>query len=475
MAPFLNWGHDFMTDTSVTPLPLSGLLPQRSVGLKLLLVCALALLMAIPALFTHSIVQDRRMGAQQALDEVSEMVGGQQAVLGPVLAVPYSRSINPKRPDELTYGIAIAYAETGTADASVNVEERTRGIHHIPVFNADVMFNAEFAPETLRQAIPADASAVWSDARLYLGVSDTRGIRDAMRVTVDGRAISIEPAPYNYAHNDAYQPVPTAGVMLAGGEMPGLETTTGKLAVTANIRLSGAERLAIAPFAKDTSVNLSSNWEDPSFQGGVLPESHSASTDGIDGFDAHWRVPYLARGIPGAGANLNLSDLTEWNRRDMAVRFMKEGNAYQSVERALKYAVMFVGFVFLAYFLFEVTSAARAHPAQYVLVGLAQTIFYILLLAIAERTGFDAAFAIAATMTVILTSAYAMSVFRSRAYGLRALGILTGIYTLIYVLMRAESHALLAGALASFAAIALTMYMTRNIDWYGGRSAAPAA
>ena len=128
--------------------------------------------------------------------------------------------------------------------------------------------------------------------------------------------------------------------------------------------------------------------------------------------------------------------------------------------------------VFLAWFLFEITSKARAHPAQYVLVGLAQSMFYILLLAFAEQIGFDLAFMIAASMTVLLISAYAMSVFRSKTYGLRALGILTGIYGLIYVLMRAEDHALLAGALASFAAIALTMFMTRNIDWYGGREKA---
>lgn len=128
---------------------------------------------------------------------------------------------------------------------------------------------------------------------------------------------------------------------------------------------------------------------------------------------------------------------------------------------------MFIGFVFLAYFLFEVTSGARAHPAQYVLVGLAQSIFYLLLLAFSERVGFDIAFIFAATMTVGLTSYYAMTVFKSRQYGLRALGILSGIYTLIYILMRAEGQALLAGAIASFIAIALTMYMTRNVDWYG--------
>jgi inner membrane protein len=50
-----------------------------------------------------------------------------------------------------------------------------------------------------------------------------------------------------------------------------------------------------------------------------------------------------------------------------------------------------------------------------------------------------------------------------------ALGLFSGLYALIYVLMRLEDYALLVGAVASFAAIALVMYFTRRIDWYGGR------
>ena len=443
--------------------------PQRSTGLKLLLVCGLALLMAIPAVFVYGVIKERTMGAGQALSEVSARVGSEQAVLGPVLAVPYARTPDEKKPDRQIYGVAIAYAKTGTADANVSVEERKRGIYLTPVFDTAIKFDAEFDPAALRDAIPADATPVWSDARLYLGVSDNRGVKDAIAATVNGRKIEIEPAPYLCCNDGSYQPVPQSNVALAGGVIPNLETATRPLKVSASMRLTGARRLAIGPFAKDTTVKMNSNWEDPSFTGGVLPDAHNASEDGVEGFEATWRVPYLARGIPGAGPRLSLADVTNYNSRDMAVRFMRDANPYQSVERALKYAVMFIGFVFLAYFLFEITSGARAHPAQYVLVGLAQTIFYLLLLAFAERVGFDIAFFIAAAMTVLLTSGYAMNVFRSRKYGLRSLGVMSGIYGLIYMLLRAKESALITGALTSFTVIAVTMYMTRNLDWYGER------
>ncbi len=445
---------------------LSGLLPQRSAGLKLILVCALALLMAIPALFIYGIVHERTTGQIEAAAAVSEGVGGAQSLLGPVLAVPFERATNPQRPALKTYGIAVAYAEDGGADATVMVEERRRGLYVVPVFEADVAFTARFSPDTLRSAIPRDATPLWHEARLYTGVSDTRGIRDAVNVTVNGRNLSMEPVDANRSEPGGFAIAPRASVALAGAKVGGLETADKDILVNARLRLSGAERLAIGPFAKDTRVHLTSNWSDPSFTGGVMPTSHTSGQSGA-GFEADWRVAYLARGIAGAGADLDLGEVTSAGQREMAVRFMREANPYQSVERALKYCAMFVGLVFIAYFLMEVMSGARAHPAQYILVGLAQAVFYLLLLAFAERLGFDPAFAIAATMTVLLTSAYAMSVFRSARYRLKALVVLSGIYVLLFSLIRAEGFALIAGALASFTAIGLTMYVTRNIDWYG--------
>jgi len=448
-------------------------LPRRSAGLKLILVCALAVLMAIPALFVYGVVHERTMGQAQALNEVSEKVGGQQTVLGPFMAVPYARAPNPDKPDDIVYGHAIAFAETGTVSANVTVTERKRGIYLVPVFESALRFEAVIDPQTLRDAIPPDATPIWADARIYSGVSDTRGLRGGVSLTADGTTLPVEPAPQvSYGDQTSYQPVPASGLHLAEANLPDFETRDGPVRLTLDFSLSGAERLSIAPFAKSTEVSMESNWDAPSFTGGVLPVSHTADDETVEGFSAEWDVPYLARGIPGAGARINLHDLTNWTTRDMAVRFVRRANPYQSVERALKYAAMFIGFVFLTYFLFEVTQKARAHPAQYVLVGLAQSIFYLLLLALAERMGFDMAFAIAASMTVGLISLYSISVFKSLATGLKAFAALSGIYGLIYVLMRAEDQALLAGAIASFAAIAVTMFMTRNTDWYGDKQTA---
>jgi inner membrane protein len=150
----------------------------------------------------------------------------------------------------------------------------------------------------------------------------------------------------------------------------------------------------------------------------------------------------------------------------LGVSFIEVADPYQSVNRSIKYILLFVGLVFLSYFIFEVTAHKRVHPAQYVLVGLAQLIFYLLLLSLAERIGFDWGFLVAGGATVLLLSANANWIFASRAQGSRALVVFSLLYVFIYLLLRLEDNALLVGAVASFLAVAAVMYFTRNIDWY---------
>jgi inner membrane protein len=126
--------------------------------------------------------------------------------------------------------------------------------------------------------------------------------------------------------------------------------------------------------------------------------------------------------------------------------------------------------LFLTYFVFETTAGKRVHPAQYVLVGVAHMIFYLLLLSLAERIGFGWAFLLAGSATIVLLSANAGWIFASRAQSLRALFVFSLLYFFIYLLLRLEDNALLVGAVTSFIAVAAVMYFTRNIDWYGSIS-----
>ena len=148
-------------------------------------------------------------------------------------------------------------------------------------------------------------------------------------------------------------------------------------------------------------------------------------------------------------------------------------DSYRSTRRSLHYITLFLGLVFLTYFLFEVLTGKSVHPAQYALVGIPQTIFYLLLLSLAEHPGFDLSFLIPGAFTVALFSINTDWVFRRRKLAVRSLAVFSLLYAFIYVLLRVDAHALLVGALASFASVTAAMYITRNVDWYGGHAIAP--
>jgi inner membrane protein len=148
------------------------------------------------------------------------------------------------------------------------------------------------------------------------------------------------------------------------------------------------------------------------------------------------------------------------------VRFYQPVDYYQLVQRALKYAILFVALSFLIFFVVESLSVQRLHFVQYLLVGVSQVLFYLLLLSFCEHIGFALSYLIASAATVAATGLYASAVLASRSRAAILGTILAALYGLMYVILNAEDYALLIGSLVLFAALGATMYVTRRIDWY---------
>ncbi|MDP3660237.1 cell envelope integrity protein CreD [Phenylobacterium sp.] len=448
-----------------TAAAVSAWVPGRSMGLKLLLVCGLALLMSIPALFVFALLSDRTNRAEEVVRDVGGLVGGQQTFLGPVLAVPYAAPPLEKGQPPAA-GVFVIFPTQGDAKVTAHSELRRRSLFEVPVYQADIAFDAAFDLTGAAGQAPLGAVLDWNRAEFLIGASDARGAKADVTLQAAGRSLPMSPASVLSesalnAPEQKSRSVQDRGLRFFGASAAGVAAPDAKFNAAAKLKFTGAERLAILAFGKTTTLDAKGDWPHPSFDGGFLPEKRHVAADG---FTAHWSVPFIARGVPAQGTS---DALTRLGPTALGVSFVEPADPYQSVARSLKYALMFVGLVFLAFFLFETAQGKRVHPAQYVLIGLAQIVFYLLLLSIAEHLGFDGAFIIAAGATVGLISLYAGWVFESRRQGVIALAAFSLLYALIYVLMRLEDLALLVGALASFAAIAAVMYFTRRIDWYG--------
>ena len=438
-------------------------------GMKLIVVCGLALMMTIPALFVGGLVEDRTKRAEDVITEISGHVGGQQTFLGPTLAIPYT--VPAQTAGSIPeHGIYLIFPVRGGAIVETRTEERRRSLFKVPVFEADLRFDADFDLTGAPLAPPLGAVFDWSQAELVVGVSDARGALADGTITANGKTDTFVPTDSidglslnsNGNHNQR-TPLTLFGVMVSKLAQP-----NAKFQVSAALRFSGAQRIAILAYGKTTHLNIKGDWPNPSFDGGFLPVKREVS---MQGFSGEWLVPWIARGIPAEGRS---SSVTGLDSTALGVSFVELADPYQSVNRSLKYVLLFLGLLFLSYFIFEVTTGKRVHPAQYILVGVAQIIFYLLLLSFAERIGFDFGFLVAGSATVILLSANAGWIFDSRIQGLRALLCFGLLYALIYMLLRLEDDALLVGAIASFLAVAAAMYFTRGIDWYS-QLAAPDA
>ena len=390
----------------------------------------LAIAMAIPGLFVFGLVAERTHRAAAAVAEVSALQGGPQSILGPQLIAPYAQSDD--KGVLRNSGWWVVSPDQGRADIRVRTTTLHRGIFEVPIYHANVDLSAQFAA-------PASPPAFSPAPAVDLGsLKASSSPQDA------GNGFGLVTAP--------------------GGAL----AATRSGVVTAHMEFTGAARISVLPFAKSTTVSIGGDWPSPSFDGGFLPATRRVAARE---FSAGWSVPFIARGLSEAGPSAIVS-LAALGPKDLGVSFVRADNPYENVTRALKYGVLFIGLVFLTFFVFEALSGRRLHPAQYLMIGLSHMVFYLLLLSMAEYVGFDVAFVIAAIATVALIGLYAGAVFGSRNYGIRALVVFSGVYGLIYLLMRLDDFALLAGSVASFLGLATAMYLTRNIDWYGGRAAA---
>ncbi len=147
---------------------------------------------------------------------------------------------------------------------------------------------------------------------------------------------------------------------------------------------------------------------------------------------------------------------------------------YRMVERSLKHGVLVLALVFAAFFLFEVLSSLRLHAVHYGLVGAALCLFYLALLALGEVATPGNAYIGAAVASSALITLYSAAILKTWMRAALIAGLLGAVHSVLYVVLRMEDFALLAGTGALFAALAAVMFFTRNIDWHAEDAAGAA-
>lgn len=447
----------------------------RSAGMRFIIVGALALLMFIPLNLVSEIVQERSRYSDQTIADISREWGGAQLISGPLLVIPVTEKVTYKRKreaidtftgrslrDEKNNLIYEHFEETVTEDRApvflypeqfemdvvTQTQTRARGVFEVPVFTADVTLDFNFDANTATEVLEDKQTLIWQEAELRVLLNSNRALRGEALFSSDTQTFELEPLP---AARDA-----GTGVFSAVGDPRKLSDLKLRLS------MNGAQHFGVAAVGRTSRVTMTSDWPDPSFFGDFLPDAREV---GIDGFSASWTVPHLARSLPQV--TRENPDHTARNQATMMVRYLTPNDFYQKAWRSARYGILFIALTFLTILLLDRGSKKPAHPVQYLMVGLAQSVFVLLMLAYAEQIGFGAAYLVAAGATIGLLTLFGATALKLGKLAWLLAGVLVTVYGVLYLILRSADYALLAGATLAFVALALTMWLTRNEEWQG--------
>lgn len=463
------------TSSSPTPPPANGLagairafLKPFALSLKLGGILVLVLLLQIPLLMIHGLLEERDCRRQAAIREITETWGRNQTIVGPVLVIPY-RTLRVVEKETVVNGRVVhtteermgdAYAcflpEELTVNGDIEPSKRHRGIYEAVVYSSHLKLSGRFAAPDLKAIGLAPDTLQWNRAWIAIGISDLRGTRETLKLVWDGQSLPLTPG--------------TQIGSLGSGlhtDLPTNTTTAPNSTHTFSLELAlnGSGPLAFAPLAVQTSVRLKSPWADPGFTGAFLPTEREITPAG---FSALWKIPYYGRDYGQQWtclADQASIDTDKVERSCFGVDLVTPVDSYRSIERAAKHGALFIALLFTAFFLFEVLAALRLHALHYLLVGAALCTFYLGLLSLSEFIAFGAAYFAAATASTLLIGLYCRSILRSGVRSLLITAALTGIYGFLYFVLQMQDYALLAGTAALFTVLAVVMYATRKVDW----------
>jgi inner membrane protein len=419
----------------------------QSISVKAAVLVAIALLLLIPLSLLGGLVAERLSQRAAAVQSVARGWGDRQWVGGPVLAIPVTADGKPARtfdwyvlPEELDI----------TAELQVQETRRRLGLYDVPVYIARIHVKGEFdlAHAITRLTRENSLHLHLEQARVLLPIRDLRGLRDLNSETQGFK---------NFEPSSGF-PIP----VLAAPLDVSVDPAAGPHGFDLSFNLAGTQSLEFLPLARVVHLQMHGNWPDPGFTDGFLPTDRQIDAGG---FKANWQVLNLNRTYGDRWFEGSTSAETLL-ASGFGVELVQPVDIYQRCTRAVKYGGLFIALSFLTLFLVENLRRRPVHPIQYGLMGLALSVFYLLLLALAEHTGFLFAYVLATAALCILMCVYLAGALRSAVAGLVSGGIFAATYALLYLLVTSESYALLAGALSLFALLATTMYVTRQIDWY---------
>lgn len=439
---------------------------KTSITARMLMVGFLVVILLIPLSYINKLIDERAYRQQDVVSEINDKWGNNVLVYGPILKLPYKTYTETKTYNEKTktyfketqthIKYAYIFPESLNSDTDVKSKTLKRGNFESAVFTTKMDFSGHYIPVDLVPKGIKSEDIIWENASIIIKTSNLKGIKSEVQITLLDKAYSFE-TNFNQNNNSNLDILESS--FINGKDLFQSQKTEFKFSMTFN----GSRQIELVPIGKITTMQMTSNWADPSFMGNYLPNDETKKIS-KNGFKADWKVLHINR----AFSQQHLKSIPNLNQFAFGTKFMVMVDEYQKSERSAKYGFLVIGLTFLVFFLIQTLSKINIHPFQYLMIGLALTMFYTLLVSISEHSNFLKAYLIAGISVIVLITLYSKSILKTFKFPLFIGASLSALYAFIYVIIQLENYALLVGSIGLFLILAIVMYVSRKIDWNNG-------
>ncbi len=434
---------------------------KTSITVRMLMVGILILTLLIPLSYIKNLIQERAYRQESVVKEINQKWGNEVLLYGPVLKIPYQIHSVKKIWDDKTKSyleedlitVNHAFFFPNTLDIKTNVESETlgRSIYESVVYTANMNIKGSFITPNFEIKDIAKEDILWNKATVLINSTNLKGIRSNLELKIGKDSYGLQS---RYSQNSYTNTLETE--FLKDDSLP----KENQVDFSMDLVINGSEQLRFIPVGRETNVSMTSNWASPSFNGNYLPDTKTKEIT-ENGFKANWKVLQINREFEQEF----FGSLPEIDSSAFGVKLLIPVDEYQKSERASKYGYLVIALTFLVFFLIQTISRIHIHPFQYLMIGLALTMFYTLLISISEHSSFLSAYVIAGISVVLLISTYSKAILKSFKFMGFVAASLAALYAFIFVIIQLENYALLVGSVGLFIILGTIMMISRKIDW----------
>ncbi len=439
---------------------------QKLLSSKIFIISVIALMLLIPLSMISEKISERSKYLAQAKESVGLSWTTAQKLVGPIIVIPYSfqekqEVLNPKTNERSIQLInrfekILMPVDRLTINSKINNEMRYKGIYKVPVYTTKIDIKAEIDHKSLTRVLgdikKSAKNVQLGKAYLMTSISDPRGINSIPSLNWLKQKIAFNPGSKLRASSNGIH-----------AYLPSLDKVTTDINFDFQLELRGMEELSFVAAAQQAIIKVKSSWPHPQFTGMFLPASRTVSATG---YEAEWKITSFASNVEEKLQRCGDGQCSGLLSSSFGIKHIEAVDVYLQSERSIKYGLLFIGLTFITFFIFETVKKLPIHAIQYILVGSAIAIFYLLLVSLSEHISFSLAYLIATVCCVALLLYYLRYVLGEFKLALIFSTSLAILYGLLFVIISAEDFAFLMGGFLTFIMLGVVMVSTRNVDWY---------